>query len=52
MQIGREQPAAIADRTSSASPVAGFSGIAYRLAALSAPRFGVLLFASALFYLA
>ena len=32
-------------------PQAGFSGIAYRLAKLTAPRFGALFVASALFYL-
>jgi len=31
-------------------PQAGFSGIAYRLANLAAPRFGVLALVSALFY--
>ena len=31
-------------------PQAGFSGIAYRLAKLSAPRFGVLAALSAVFY--
>ena len=33
-------------------PQAGFSGIAYRLAKLSVPRFGALLLVSAIFYLA
>lgn len=31
-------------------PQAGFSGIAYRLAKLSVPRFGALVIVSALFY--
>ena len=32
-------------------PQAGFSGIAYRLAKLSVPRIGAILFVSTLFYL-